>query len=82
MGLFDKKDHIKSTKDLDRALKKNKFLTKNERKEVEKKAEKFIRESSGLSKKEWDNKVLRPLMKDSKDNIDRGEISKLKKREG
>jgi hypothetical protein len=79
MGIFDKKDHIKSSKELDLKLRKEKYLSREERQKVEKLAKKFIVESSGLSKKEWQNKVVRQLKNDPNDKIDRSEASKLKK---
>jgi len=79
MGLFDGKSHIKNTKDLDKALKKEGYLTKNERRFVKEKAEKLVKGGSGMSKEEWRKKIISPMQKNSKDSIDSGEASKLKK---
>ena len=79
MGLFDKKDHIKKTKELHNILKKETYLTPEERKRIEEKARSSITQPSGLSKKEWLQKVVRPLEKDTEDKIDRSEASRLKK---
>ena len=79
MGIFDKKDHIKSSKELDLKLRKEKYLSKEERQKVEKLAKKFIEDPSGLSKKEWKEKVVREIKNDTKDKIDPREASRLKK---
>ena len=79
MGLFDKKDHIKSPKELHEALKKEKYLSAEERKKIEMKAGKFVQESSGISKEEWKKKVVLPMERDTKDKIDRVEANRLKK---
>ena len=78
MGLFDKKDHIKTRKELHDVLKKDHIFEKD-RKLIEKKAEKYIDDGySGMSKKEWKQKVVRPLEKDTKDRISPKEARHLK----
>ncbi len=79
MGLFDKNDHIKNSKDLNRELKKQKFLSPSERKLIEKKAKKLIDEPSGLSKEEWRKKVAGSMERNEGDNIDREEAERLKR---
>ena len=76
MGLFDKKDHIKSSKELDKQLKEIKRLSPKERKELESMMKPGILKPSGLSKKEF-NKTLEKADKDNK--IDHADAYHIKK---
>ncbi|MEK7162566.1 MAG: hypothetical protein AAB730_01785 [Patescibacteria group bacterium] len=78
MGLFDKKSHIKSKKELDRVLKKQSYLAPKERKLVEERAKKLLHESSGMSQKEW-QRFTGKLERDTKDAIDAAEARRLRK---
>jgi hypothetical protein len=79
MGLFKDNKNIKNSKDLYKALKSERYLTPKERSLVMNKAKGLIKESSGMSKEEWHKKVVRPLMKNSKDKIDPYEARRLHK---
>ena len=76
MGLFDKKDHIKNTKELKGFLKNVKSLSPKEKKALEELAKTNVRQPSGLSKKEW-GKVLQRADKENK--IDHSDAYRLKK---
>ncbi len=76
MGLFDKKDHIKTKKELRKALEKE-HIFKKDIKFVEEKALKYLHDGSGMSKKEWMQKVVKPLEKNTKDRINPKEARRL-----
>ena len=79
MGLFDDKTHIKRREDLHKELRKAKWLSSGERKNIEDKAKRFMYEPSGMSKKEWEKRVIEPLHKDKESSIGYKETNRLKK---
>lgn len=76
MGLFDKKDHVKNTKELKGFLKNVKSLSPKEKKALKELARPNVMQPSGLSKKEW-NKVLQKA--DKENIIDHSDAYRLKK---
>ncbi len=76
MGLFDEKDHIKKSKEVDKYLKGVGRLSPKERKGLEKMLKPSILSSSGLSKNEF-KKVLDKADKEGK--IDHDDAYHIKK---
>ncbi|KKT41073.1 hypothetical protein A2W54_03265 [Candidatus Giovannonibacteria bacterium RIFCSPHIGHO2_02_43_13] len=80
MSLFsDDKTHIKKINDLKKELKKTPNLTPEEEKMVLDRARREIHTSTGMSKKEFLEKVIRPIERNAKDKITRDEARGLRK---
>ena len=80
MSLFsDDKTHIKKINDLKKELKKTQNLTPEEEKMVLDRARREIHTSTGMSKKEFLEKVIRPIERNAKDKITRDEARGLRK---
>ena len=75
----DGDEHIKKMSDFQKSLRRVRDITPQEERLVLERAKKVIHTQTGMSKKEYLNKVVRPLQMDTKDQINPEEALNLRK---